>query len=154
MPRVVRGVVLAARDKHRDDLSGLTRRELPGRAGDCRKSCRCAPTDDQEEHHCGGDRWLCSAGSRQMARLVSLPVMEGKAALFKRFAGVHAWPVRLDTQDSDKIVEIVKAIAPVYGGINWKTYERRAASRSRSDCAPSWTSRCSTMISTVRRSWC
>ena len=44
--------------------------------------------------------------------------MEGKAALFKRFAGVDAWPVCLDTQDSDKIVEIVKAIAPVYGGVN------------------------------------
>ena len=48
----------------------------------------------------------------------ALPVMEGKAALFKRFAGVDAWPVCLDTQDSDKIVEIVKAIAPVYGGVN------------------------------------
>jgi len=48
----------------------------------------------------------------------ALPVMEGKAALFKWFAGVDAWPVCLDTQDSDKIVEIVKAIAPVYGGVN------------------------------------
>src|SRR5687768_686762 len=48
----------------------------------------------------------------------ALPVMEGKAALFKRFAGVDAWPVCLATQDSDKIVEIVKAIAPVYGGVN------------------------------------
>ena len=44
--------------------------------------------------------------------------MEGKAALFKRFAGVDAWPVCLDTQDTDQIVEIVRAIAPVYGGIN------------------------------------
>ncbi len=48
----------------------------------------------------------------------ALPVMEGKAALFKAFAGVDAWPVCLDTQDSDEIVAIVKAIAPVYGGIN------------------------------------
>ena len=48
----------------------------------------------------------------------ALPVMEGKAALFKRFAGVDAWPVCLDTQDTDKIVEIVKALAPVYGGVN------------------------------------
>ncbi len=48
----------------------------------------------------------------------ALPVMEGKAALFKRFADVDAWPVCLDTQDTDKIVEIVKAIAPVYGGVN------------------------------------
>ena len=48
----------------------------------------------------------------------ALPVMEGKAALFKQFAGVDAWPVCLDTQDTDEIVEIVAAIAPVYGGIN------------------------------------
>ncbi|HEX6684728.1 MAG TPA: NAD-dependent malic enzyme [Candidatus Limnocylindrales bacterium] len=48
----------------------------------------------------------------------ALPVMEGKAALFKRFGGVDAWPVCLDTQDTDEIVSIVKAIAPVYGGIN------------------------------------
>ncbi len=48
----------------------------------------------------------------------ALPVMEGKAALFKRFAGVDAWPVCLDTQDTDEIVMIVKAIAPVYGGVN------------------------------------
>jgi malate dehydrogenase (oxaloacetate-decarboxylating) len=48
----------------------------------------------------------------------ALPVMEGKAALFKRFGGVDAWPVVLDTQDPDEIVSIVKAIAPAYGGIN------------------------------------
>jgi malate dehydrogenase (oxaloacetate-decarboxylating) len=48
----------------------------------------------------------------------ALPVMEGKAALFKQFAGVDAWPVCLDTQDPDRIVEIVQAIAPVYGGVN------------------------------------
>ncbi|MCW4466351.1 NAD-dependent malic enzyme [Glutamicibacter sp. MNS18] len=48
----------------------------------------------------------------------ALPVMEGKAALFKQFADVDAWPVCLDTQDSDEIVKIVKALAPVYGGVN------------------------------------
>jgi len=48
----------------------------------------------------------------------ALPVMEGKAALFKRFGGVDAWPVVLDTQDTDEIVRIVQAIAPAYGGIN------------------------------------
>jgi malate dehydrogenase (oxaloacetate-decarboxylating) len=47
-----------------------------------------------------------------------MPVMEGKAALFKRFAGVDAWPVALDTQDTEEIIAIVKAIAPAYGGIN------------------------------------
>jgi malate dehydrogenase (oxaloacetate-decarboxylating) len=48
----------------------------------------------------------------------ALPVMEGKAALFKQFAGVDAWPVCLDTQDTEEIISIVKAIAPVYGGVN------------------------------------
>ena len=48
----------------------------------------------------------------------ALPVMEGKAALFKRFADVDAWPVCLDTQDVDEIVRTVELIAPVYGGIN------------------------------------
>jgi malate dehydrogenase (oxaloacetate-decarboxylating) len=48
----------------------------------------------------------------------ALPVMEGKAALFKRFADVDAWPVCLDTQDVDEIVRTVQIIAPVYGGIN------------------------------------
>ncbi|GAA1161434.1 NAD-dependent malic enzyme [Ornithinicoccus hortensis] len=48
----------------------------------------------------------------------AMPVMEGKAVLFKQFAGVDAWPVCLDTKDTEKIIEIVKAIAPTYGGIN------------------------------------
>ena len=48
----------------------------------------------------------------------ALPVMEGKAALFKEFGGVDAWPVVLDTKDTEEIISIVKAIAPAYGGIN------------------------------------
>ncbi len=48
----------------------------------------------------------------------ALPVMEGKAALFKQFAGVDAWPVCLDTKDTEEIIAIVKAMAPVYGGVN------------------------------------
>jgi malate dehydrogenase (oxaloacetate-decarboxylating) len=48
----------------------------------------------------------------------ALPVMEGKAALFKKFAGVDAWPVCLDTQDTEEIIRTVQLIAPVYGGIN------------------------------------
>jgi malate dehydrogenase (oxaloacetate-decarboxylating) len=48
----------------------------------------------------------------------ALPVMEGKAALFKRFAGIDAWPICLDTQDTDEIVRTVQAIAPGWGGIN------------------------------------
>ena len=48
----------------------------------------------------------------------ALPVMEGKAVLFKRFADVDAWPVVLDTQDVDEIVRTVQLIALAYGGIN------------------------------------
>lgn len=48
----------------------------------------------------------------------ALPVMEGKAALFKEFAGVDAFPICLDTQDPDEIVRIGKVIAPAFGGIN------------------------------------
>ncbi|MBB4687978.1 NAD-dependent malic enzyme [Amycolatopsis jiangsuensis] len=48
----------------------------------------------------------------------ALPVMEGKAALFKKFADVDAWPVCLDTQDTEEIITIAKALAPVYAGIN------------------------------------
>ena len=48
----------------------------------------------------------------------AMPVMEGKAVLFKQFGDVDAWPVALDTKDPDEIVSIVKAMAPAYGGIN------------------------------------
>src|SRR5689334_6287845 len=48
----------------------------------------------------------------------SMPVMEGKAVLFKIFGGVDAVPITLDTQDSDEIVETVVRLAPSFGGIN------------------------------------
>ena len=47
-----------------------------------------------------------------------LPVMEGKAALFKRFADLDAFPICLATQDTEEIIRIIKNIAPVFGGIN------------------------------------
>jgi malate dehydrogenase (oxaloacetate-decarboxylating) len=50
--------------------------------------------------------------------MAAMPVMEGNAALFKRFADIDAWPLCLDTQDTDEIVAIVKAIAPGFAGIN------------------------------------
>lgn len=48
----------------------------------------------------------------------AMPVMEGKAALFKRFADVDAWPIVLDTQDTEEIIRTVQLIAPGFGGIN------------------------------------
>jgi len=47
-----------------------------------------------------------------------MPVMEGKAMLFKEFAGIDAWPICLDTTDTEEIIRIVKALAPGFGGIN------------------------------------
>ena len=48
----------------------------------------------------------------------AMPVMEGKAMLFKQFADIDAWPICLDTSDTEEIISIVKALAPGFGGIN------------------------------------
>jgi len=57
-------------------------------------------------------------GLGDIGPLAALPVMEGKAALFKRFAGIDAFPLALDTTDVDEIVETVVRVAPVFAGIN------------------------------------
>lgn len=57
-------------------------------------------------------------GLGNLGAAAALPVMEGKAVLFKQFADVDAWPVCIDSQDVDEIVRTVQLIAPVYGGIN------------------------------------
>ena len=57
-------------------------------------------------------------GLGNIGPLGALPVMEGKAAIFKEMADVDAWPIVLDTQDTEAIVAAVKAIAPGFGGIN------------------------------------
>ncbi len=57
-------------------------------------------------------------GLGNLGSLAAIPVMEGKAAIFKEFAGVDAFPICLDTQDTEEIIKVVKQIAPVFGGIN------------------------------------
>ncbi len=57
-------------------------------------------------------------GIGNLGAAAALPVMEGKAVLFKEFANVDAFPICLDTQEVDEIVRVVRAIAPVFGGIN------------------------------------
>jgi len=57
-------------------------------------------------------------GLGNIGALASIPVMEGKAMLFKRFAGINGFPICLETQDTEEIIHIVKNIAPVFGGIN------------------------------------
>ena len=57
-------------------------------------------------------------GLGNIGPLAALPVMEGKALLFKEFANIDAWPICLDTQNADEIIETVRRIAPGFGGIN------------------------------------
>lgn len=57
-------------------------------------------------------------GLGNIGAAAAIPVMEGKAMLFKKFAGIDAFPICLDTQDTDEIIRTVRNIAPVFGGIN------------------------------------
>lgn len=57
-------------------------------------------------------------GLGDIGPLAAMPVMEGKAILFKEFAGVDAFPICLDTKDTEEIIETVKRLAPTFGGIN------------------------------------
>jgi len=57
-------------------------------------------------------------GIKETGALTALPVMEGKAAIFKEFAGIDAFPICIDSFDENDIVKTVKLIAPVFGGIN------------------------------------
>ena len=103
----------------RDDLSMAY---TPGRRarlhGDPRRSRQGIRVHDQAQH---GRRRLRRLGRARLGDIgpaAAMPVMEGKAVLFKEFAGVDAFPICLDTQDPDEIVAIVKAMAPAFGGIN------------------------------------
>ncbi len=105
--------------KHRDDLS---RAYTPGVARVCMAIAK-NPADARRLTIKRNTVAVVTDGSAvlglgNIGPAAAMPVMEGKAALFKQFGGVDAWPVVLDTQDSDEIVMIVKAIAPGYGGIN------------------------------------
>ncbi len=57
-------------------------------------------------------------GLGNIGPLAAMPVMEGKAVLFKEFGGINAFPICLDTQDTEEIIETVVHIAPAFGGIN------------------------------------
>lgn len=57
-------------------------------------------------------------GLGNLGALAAIPVMEGKAAILKKFAGVDAFPICLDTQDTEEIIKAVKQLAPVFGAVN------------------------------------
>ena len=142
--------------KHRDDLS---RAYTPGVARVCLAIAE-NPDDARRLTIKRNTVAVVTDGSAvlglgNIGPAAALPVMEGKAALFKQFGGVDAWPVCLDTQDTDEIVEIVRGHrARSTAASTSRTSPRRAASRSRRGCASCSTSRSSTTTSTAPRSSC
>ncbi len=105
--------------KTRHDLSLAY---TPGVAEPCREIAK-NPDDVYEYTSKGNLVAVVSDGSRilglgNIGPLAGLPVMEGKALLFKHFGGVDAFPIMVNEQDQDRFIEIVKAIAPTFGGIN------------------------------------
>ncbi len=112
-------IVSKVRVKNRDDLSTAY---TPGVAEPCRKI-----RDNKADVY----KYTCKSnmvavvsdgtavlGLGDIGPEAAIPVMEGKAILFKEFGGIDAFPICLDTKDVDEIVETVKRIAPVFGGIN------------------------------------
>ena len=113
------GVVSKVPVKCREDLSVAY---TPGVAEPCRKIS--AKKSDVYKYR--GKKTLVAVVTDGTAVLglgdigpeAAMPVMEGKAILFKEFAGVDAFPICLDTKDTEEIIETVKRIAPGFGGIN------------------------------------
>ena len=105
--------------KNRDDLSTAY---TPGVAEPCRKIRDNKA--DVYKYTCKGNMVAVVSDGTAVLGLgdigpeAAIPVMEGKSILFKEFGGVDAFPICLDTKDVDEIVETVKRIAPVFGGLN------------------------------------
>ncbi len=103
----------------RDDLSTIY---TPGVAEPCREIAKDKNAAYKYTTKCNTVAVVTDGsavlGLGNIGPLAALPVMEGKAVLFKEFAGVDAVPVCLDTQDTDELVKIITALAPTYGGIN------------------------------------
>lgn len=105
--------------KNRDELSTAY---TPGVAEPCRR-IKENPEDVYRYTNKGNTVAVVSDGSAvlglgNIGPAAAIPVMDGKALLFKEFAGVDAVPICLDTQDADEIVRIVQTLAPTFGGIN------------------------------------
>ncbi len=113
------GIISKVKVKTRDDLSTAY---TPGVAEPCRK----IRDNKKEVYRYTAKGNLVAVVSDGTAVLglgdigpeAAMPVMEGKAILFKEFAGIDAFPICLDTKDTEEIIETVKRIAPVFGGIN------------------------------------
>ncbi|MDQ1713712.1 MAG: hypothetical protein QOE45_3162 [Frankiaceae bacterium] len=104
------------------DMTDLSRAYTPGVADVC-LALRDDPALAYEYTQRGGTVAIVTDGTAvlglgDIGPVAALPVMEGKALLFKHFAGVNAVPICLDTTGVDEIVETVRRIAPAYGGVN------------------------------------
>jgi len=105
-----------------EDVKDLSRVYTPGVAKPCIEIAK--DTEKVYDYTSKGHMVaVVSDGSRvlglgDIGPKAAIPVMEGKAVLFKRFGGIDAFPICIEVHDSDKIVDLVKAIAPVFGGIN------------------------------------
>ena len=113
------GVVSKTPIDTRDDLSLVY---TPGVAEPCR-AIADDPGRARELTLCGNAVAIVTDGSAvlglgNIGPRAALPVMEGKAMLFREFAGIDAWPLCLDTQDPDAIVDTVRRVAPGFGGVN------------------------------------
>jgi malate dehydrogenase (oxaloacetate-decarboxylating) len=105
-----------------DTREDLSRAYTPGVAEVCREIAR-DPSLAYEYTLKKNTIAIISDGSAilglgNLGAKAAIPVMEGKAAIFKSFAGVDAFPICLDTQDEEEIIKAVKQLAPVFGGIN------------------------------------
>ena len=120
--RKLNGKISTEAKAHVKDRHDLSVTYTPGVAAPCRLIAK----DEHEAYNYtikGNTIAVVSDGSAvlglgNIGPYAALPVMEGKCLLFKEFGGVNAFPIVLDTQDTEEIIKTVKAIAPGFGGIN------------------------------------
>ena len=91
-------------------------------------------------------------GLGNIGALAGKPVMEGKAVLFKKFAGIDVFDIEVAEQDADRFVEVVAALEPTFGAINLEDIKAPECFEIEESCAPGWRSRFSTTTSTAPRS--
>ena len=114
-----------------NDKDDLSRAYTPGVAEVCREIARKKEEGGMEAEIAAAREYTLKRntvaivtdgsailGLGNLGPLAAIPVMEGKAAILKSFAGVDAFPICLDTQDTEEIIKAVKQIAPVFGAIN------------------------------------
>ena len=91
-------------------------------------------------------------GLGNIGPLAAKPVMEGKAVLFKKFAGIDVFDIEIDAEDVDRIVDVVAALEPTFGGINLEDIKAPECFEVEAQLQARMRSRCSTTTSTAPRS--